>query len=424
MVLERCSSVIRVLRILIRAVAICVATALFLMPSVEASPLVEVGGVPEWVGTAVERSLSAILNSIPEEETLQKKERLLSVVGSRLFQGYTIRAIQVETASVRIELEPKNAPLWEIRVQSPMLMSPAKEWFAADIHGLEKRLGAHLNGVPLEALSWLDQDLRELVDHIYLEPLVGWHTALLVQVVEGEPQLQLSFSPAYPVTLGVNPKVSSRNLPALLYANVREDLLQAYSPIIGLPVAWLEKHDADLSRWSQELLQKYDVVQQAKVEPKVKVEPAPLSLVEVDLESRRFWIDVWLAAYLGNSERYPEVGIHLGRKAQLFPKHEFEVYAEAIATVDRWNLETRLGLRLLPWGDVQVGAEWSNREHAWWLRLAAGSRVKEPYGWLRLSEDGDFNAATGWRFTDNFSVEIFYDSRDESFWSIRAISNL
>ena len=411
-------------RILVRAVAICVATALFLISPVEASQTVQVSGVPQWVAAAVERSLSAVLGSIPQEESPQKKERLLRVVGSRLFQGYTIRAIQVGDSFVAIELGQQTKPVWEIRVQSPDLMSPAKEWFAADIEGLEKTLGSHLEGVPLEALSWLDQDLRELVDGLYLEHLPGWRSALVIQLVQGEPTLQLSFSPAYPVTLGVNPKVSSRNLPTLLYANLREDLLQAYSPIIGLPVAWLEKHEEDLLKWSQIMLQKYDVVEQAKVEPKVKIEPAPLSLVEVDLESRRFWIDVWLAAYLGNSERYPEVGVHLGRKAQLFPKHEFEVYAEAIATVDRWDLETRLGLRLLPWGDVQVGAEWSNKEHAWWLRLAAGSRVKEPYGWLRLSEDGDLNAATGWRFTDNFSVEIFYDSRDDSFWSIRAVSNL
>jgi hypothetical protein len=118
------------------------------------------------------------------------------------------------------------------------------------------------------------------------------------------------------------------------------------------------------------------------------------------------------------------VGLHVGRRATLFPRFEVELYGEWIAQVDDGSLEGRYGLRWSPWGDVWLGVEWVHPEDALWGRFMAGGRIRRPYIWLRLSEEGEANAAGGYRLNEHISLELHYDERDEDPWSVRAVGNL
>ena len=424
LVSARCSEALKFSLCFFGAVAIFLATALLVdVPMVEAA--VHVDGVPSWMADAAERGLDAVVLNMPADVSSAVKAQLLQVVGEKLFTGYKIKNVLFTQEKIHVQME-RSTPLvpWSVEILLPHLEVPVAQWFSEDVQGMAQKVEELLAGVPLEAFAWCDAELKGAVEQLYEETLPGWRISLLVRTKEGNPSLQIAFSPEQPLTLAIDPKVRSNSLPTLFYSGIREDLLRDYAPIIGLPVGWVERHRDDLSAWSKKVLSKHRIVQQARIEPKVEITPAPLSAVDVDLESRRFTVWFWLAAYMGNSDRYPEVGLHLGRRAQLFPHTEMELYGEFVSTVNDWSLESRLGGRWSPWGDVWVGVEWVNPGDSWWARFSIDSRPRKPYFWVRFNTDRDLNSAVGWRFSEHFSVEMHYDSRDRDYWSIRAIANL
>jgi hypothetical protein len=131
-----------------------------------------------------------------------------------------------------------------------------------------------------------------------------------------------------------------------------------------------------------------------------------------------------MSVYAGAEERYPEVGIHFGKRVQLLPRWDMEMYWEAILKFDNWGLENRLGLRWPIWRNIWIGGEWSDIDDIWWGRLDFESWVRRPYAWLRYSEEQDVSTALGYHINDHFSIELNYDSRNEDEINVRALLNL
>jgi hypothetical protein len=132
-----------------------------------------------------------------------------------------------------------------------------------------------------------------------------------------------------------------------------------------------------------------------------------------------------MAVYAGAEEKYPEAGLHFGRRVRPLSGWDAELFTELIVSLDDWNLETRLGMRWAPWRGLWVGAEWSSDGDVWWAQaMYEPRRLRRPYAWARYSEDDDTNAALGLRINDYLSIELHYDSRDEDPWNVRALVNL
>ncbi len=51
-------------------------------------------------------------------------------------------------------------------------------------------------------------------------------------------------------------------------------------------------------------------------------------------------------------------------------------------------------------------------------------KVKQPYFWVRFSENSEKNMGVGYRLNEFLSIELHYDERDDDQWSIRAVGNL
>lgn len=146
--------------------------------------------------------------------------------------------------------------------------------------------------------------------------------------------------------------------------------------------------------------------------------------MKVNVESRHYTIGAWAALYAGTRDRTGEFGVHLGRKIKIFSRWSMEVYGEGILELQDWDPEGRLGLRWSPWGDVWIGGEWSSKDSMWWGRINIEPRMHKPYVWFRWREDGEYNAAIGYKATEYISLELHYDTRDEDSLGLRLIGNL
>jgi hypothetical protein len=375
---------------------------------------------------AAERSLSAVLEHIPKNETDEAKARLVTVVANRLLAGYAVEGVSFDAdGDLSVSLKASSDETsWDVAIIRPNLIAPVDGWFESDTEGIASQLRPLMTGIPIEALSWGDADIKGAVEDLCAQRLPGWRVSLMVRGTPDGAVLEISFVPEQPLTLAVTSSISSSSMPAMLHSSLRDDLMAGFSPVIGIPVAWLDLHRGDFEEMGRAILGREPLVDRAKASTEMTVAVGPVTELQIDMESRRYAVWVWMAVYAGAEGKYPEVGLHFGRRAQILPRWDMELYAELITPLDDFSLESRLGMRWSPWRNVWLGGEWSDSRDTWWARASFDSRQRSPYGWVRYSEGGDANAAVGYRINDFISVEVHYDSRDDSPWNVRALINL
>ena len=405
-----------------------VAMMLLLLSESSSLASVKVSGINDWLADAATRSLAAVCEHMPQDTPNKTKEKLLRIVAERLLTGYTIESITFDSAdSVLVSLKPSpkaTTPIWGVSITPPTLSSPVDEWFTADSEGIAERLAAELKGVPVEALSWGDVELRRLVSDVCAERLPGWRTSVMVRSqADGRIDLEVSFTPRQPLTLAVTSDISSVTIPLTLYSRLKDDLLKGYAPVIGIPTLWLERHSHELTELTKSILADESLVKSGKIDIGVKASVGSVSEIDIELESRRYTAWIWMAVYGGSIARDAEGGFHFGRRINFFPRWDMELYTEQIIRLNGWNLEPRFGIRWTPWKNIWLGGEWSGGDNLWWARMSIEPRPRKPYVWMRYSEENDINVGAGYRINDYIAIEAHYDSRDDEPWNIRALVN-
>jgi len=403
---------------------VLVAAALILQHAAPANAAVRLEGLPAWLSGAATRSIEAVWKEIDPKQEEAARLAIVRVVAIRLFEGYEVDRIGIDGQDLVLGLKTKSRTEWEVDASYPSLPAPLAGWMEKDWERARGTLRQRLLGLPLEALNWADSALRKEVADILAAELPGWQGSLTVRVEEGISTLRVGLVPQQPLVLAVNPRSTSTSLPSLIHTGVKDDLMAGLSPLIGLPVAWVARHEKQVAQWASEQLRDESFVENLKVDIGVVLKPQPVTDVSVRLESRRYTIWAWAAGYAGTSDRFPEAGVHLGRKAQPFPRWEIELYGEALVFLNDWDLETRAGFRWSPWDRIWLGIERAWPDEATWWRLWLDGPVRSPYGWFRGSDDGELSFGVGYRLNENLSIELHYDSRDENPSSVRLVGNL
>jgi hypothetical protein len=405
--------------------ALFFAATLLMCPAFAFECKVNVEGPPPWLSEIAERSLNAVVEKLPSGQPENVTQKIIKVVSEKIFAGYKIESVNVSSNVINVLLKPdKTLPQWKVEIQPPNIQNPPLEWFKSDIARIEPILLELMNGLPVESLSWCDTGLRDEIMEILKPVLPGWKPSLIVHTKNENMLVIVSFTPELPLVLAVYPRLSSNSLPTLLNSELKEDLMEKSAPFIGLPVAWTEVHAADINKWTESFLKEESIIEKTAADSLVSFSAGQVSQMNVRVESRHYTIGAWAAVYGGIKDKSAELGIHLGRRINLFSDRDIELYGEGIIELQDWNPEGRLGARISPWGDVWIGGEWSSADNMWWGRLNIDPRLHKPYSWLRVREDGEINAALGWKATEYISFEVYYDSREENAWGLRLLGNM
>jgi hypothetical protein len=407
------------------AVALFLAAALSLATVRSAQAAVIVKGFPVWAEPLARRSLNAVWEQIPSSQPPEERARVLALVGERLFEGYTITSIDVGADPVTVAFRPLEERAWTVALIAPSLSSPLDGWFVEDLQGADAVLAGLLEGLPPSALSWAGRTLEEAVDQTLRARLPGWRTSTLFRSEGGAWSLEVRFIPEGTLLLAFEPRLSSMTLPvSLLRTDLKEDVHERLEPLLGLPVDWLGHHSDEIELWAGERLRERSVVDKMKGQVDVSFKAERISAVDVAIESHRYVLWAWASAYAGTEDRYPEVGLHLGRRATPFSGWEGELYYEGVLEMNDFSLENRWGFRWSPWGDVWLGAELVYPGERLWGRVSLGGRIGSPYLWWRFSEEDSHNLGLGYRLNEYISLELHYDGDDDDSLSLRAVGNL
>ena len=413
-------------RVLIRAVAVLTLAAALLFPG-SAWAAVVIEGAPPWLRERMERSAATVWAEIRQGGSASASDSLglLSLVAERVFAGYTVEDsfFRGENAVLRLRPQAGTVP-WRVEIFPPQLASPVDGWFRESVSGIGERIRDHLGNLPLEALSWADSPLKELIDTLCTPGLPGWSASLLVRLEQEGPVLRISFVPKPPFVLAVVPRVSSDTLPVMLRSDLNENILRTLSPVVGLPIEWVSAHRDKVEKMAVESLRQTNIVGNTRSAVEVSFKPAQIAAANALVDSPKYSVRAWVAAYAGSDTKYPEIGLHMGRKFLPVSGWDMELYGEWILSANDFSLESRWGIRWSPWKNILAGVERAFPGNVTWYRLWIEGGVRAPYLWWRLSEEGDHHVGLGYRLNQRISLEIHYDGRDEDKISIRALSDL
>ncbi len=247
---------------ILRAVAVLILAAALLFPG-PAGAAVVIEGAPPWLRERMERSAASVWSEIRQDGSLSAGDslRLLSLVAERVFAGFAVEDsfFRGEDAVLRIKPLAGTVP-WRVEIFPPQLASPVDGWFRESVSGIGERIRDHLGNLPLEALSWADSPLKELIDTLCTPGLPGWSASLLVRLEQEGPVLRVSFVPKPPFVLAVVPRVSSDTLPVMLRSDLNENILRTLSPVVGLPIEWVSAHRDKVEKMAAESLRQTNIV--------------------------------------------------------------------------------------------------------------------------------------------------------------------
>jgi hypothetical protein len=380
-----------------------------------------VEGLPDWLESHVLLGLSAVWEEIPAGEERLRLETL-SMVARRLFPGYSVTVSP--SSEPHVFFEAQNPVKWEVVLASPDLRAPASSWFEGDVSGMSEEISLLLEDLPVESLSWADSTLRDRIGELAESRLPGWDFALLVRV-EAEREgavLQISFRARQPLVLAITPSIFSSTLPVMFQSDLTAKLLSGLSPIIGLPVGWIASHRIDVELLAQDFLEDRNAVSNTRSKVEVAFVPDQVSKVDATVNSQRFILQIWLAAYAGIEGRYPEMGILLGWNTKQWTGVDVELYNETMVDIGKFGLSNRLGLRFPLWSKFRAGIELEWPEQETWYRVWWDSeRVRRLYAWWRYNAEYGHNAAIGYRINEHVSIEVHYDDRYDEKVGLRGI---
>lgn len=389
---------------------------LFLIRPCYAEFNIKISGLPEWLKPAVARSLSAVWAEIPDAQNIDKTGTL-ELVASRLFAGYRVNILNkndginaefLNLENLGLEKNNKSAENWEVKIITPELRGMTLNWFNKDIEGLSGEVYLLIKDLPAAALSWADNALKDALLKIIERRLPGWDFS--VQASLKPEVLTLLFRPAPPLILAIAPSLYSRTIPAMFRSDLEAKLIPGLSPLIGLPVKWAEVHKIDIENAARNFLEDRNSVDNMRASANVNFKSAPVADLEARVDSDRFLFQVWVAAYAGIKDRYPEAGVFFGWNTAHLTGLPLELYAEALIELGDWDFTGRLGARYEFFHDLWIGAEMQWPDDLLFARVYWGSnRKKRPYAWWRWNNDLGHEGALGYRLDDHISIEIYYD---------------
>lgn len=386
---------------------------------------VAVSGIPEWLERPVERSLDAVWKETAQRQP-RDRERVVSLVARRLFPGLDLVGIHGfgEDLDVAFQVSPETGQEWETRLRPPELPPFLEGLFLQDISGMEEAMTGMLDSLPVDVLRWAGEDFRETAGGLVSERIPGWRPSFVFSSGENRNILEVGFTPREPVVVAFSPRLSSRSLPLVLQSKLQEETLDVTADIIGLPAAWIERHKNQVEGFVAASLEQKWAARELEGKVKVDIGAGRIAPVDVEVESTRYTLQAWLAVYLASDARYPEVGIHAGRRMTPFSGWDVEAYGQFVTRTNDGDTEVRIGLRWTPWRDVWVGIEHSFDDEAFWGRISFDRISRKFYAWGRFREDGESQVGLGWRIGEHLSWEFYYDSRDDDNLSLRIIGNL
>jgi len=173
-------------------------------------------------------------------------ENLIQEVFDRVLVGYSVQSVSlVPAANTRIEVRvvPWGDVVHDVTVEVDFgTISPELQGLVTqDMGNIEEKVNDVLVGLPIDALDWAGGVSKLVIREILASQLPEFRANF--DIVPGPRTLvKLSLAPLGATVQDVHVSLRSHSIPNVLLAMTRPTVDQAGKSLVGLPVAFIERH--------------------------------------------------------------------------------------------------------------------------------------------------------------------------------------
>lgn len=205
----------------------------------------------------IEKRMMASVNTVGEQMIVGRKvtevkenqisyEKLIKEIFDRVLVGYSIQSVGLRPGSntaLTIEIVPWGDVVREVAIAydfgtlSPDIINLIKK----DMGNVEEKLNDVLIGLPIDAVDWAGGLSKVAIRESLANQLPEFHANM--DIIPGEHTVvKLSLSPLGTTVQDVHVSLRSTTIPNVVLAAVRPSMNETSKILIGLPVAFVERH--------------------------------------------------------------------------------------------------------------------------------------------------------------------------------------
>ena len=414
------------------------ATLLICVPDAQAAGTVDevtasvdaVSPIPAIVRKRMETTVAAIGTQLlagrqvaDVEASRAQQEAVIHEVFDKVLVGYSVESVSLtpgEICRVGIRLTPWADVIGDVHVEVVVEgMPPAVEAMARqDLADVGSVFGAGMQGLPVAASDWTNGVLKRSLQD-YMDKHLPEFRADFDVTPGKETQVALTVYPKLPVVRTVDLSMRSDSIPNFALLNHRNIMQDNVNMLIGVPVAFVERHEEEFCTMFAESLDQKGDFRALDLHTKVTMRPGRDMSVMSRSDTNKYlirlegWADISRKGYDGNSTLFR---LHAGKRFS--PWDEIFLQTDVEPQDVRWTWQ--LGYTRLLGEATRVIARYDMREHKF---IAGGEQdigrrwmLRYEYRWTDQRGEG----ALRYRLHDFLSLEYVIDKEDNWF---RVIGN-
>ena len=387
--------------------------------AVRAEVATDDGALPPAVQARMEKSVAAIAAQLIEgkplasyEERRKADEATIREVFDKVLVGYSVSSVAIEPGEescVRVALVP-----WADRVEDVEVsllvegVSPAVEKMVRDdLAGVETVFRQSLEGLPAAAADWTNGVLKESLNAYMAAHLPEFRADFDVETAQ-KAHVALTVYPKMPVVRTIDLAMRSDTIANFALLEKRSALQRKADEMLGVPVAFVARHEAEFARGMEETLDASREFRALGLRTKATIAAGEQTSIMSRSDTTRYrlrlegWGDVGR-----HSAGIGDVRFRAHAGAMTSPADEFFVQADVLPQDFGWGWALGYERRVVP--GLSANARYDMRAHAWTtgVRTRFSPRVELRWEYRRADRTGELGLSC--RLHDFLRVELVRD---------------
>ena len=301
--------------------------------------------LPPMVQERMEESVAAIGKQLLlgqplpiTEDWKKRQESTIHLVFDKILVGYTVKQVKMQIygteAVINVNLLPWTDTIENIQVNTNVEGMPTElqNLVMADLIDVDKVFSDGLKGLPIAATDWTNGILKRRLNKYMEESLPEFRADFDIRIKtesnSSTAMVDLTVYPKLPVVRTISLSMLSDTMPNIALITHRTFMEDKINVLIGVPVAFIERHKEDLEAMIAKPLDEQTDFRVLKIKSKVTLTAAEQLAVMIRSDSSRYrmrasgWVDI------GRDNRAEDdilFRMHIGRKISTIDETFFQI---------------------------------------------------------------------------------------------------
>jgi len=363
----------------------------------------------------VGRNISDVANS---QATYEK---LIKEVFDRVLVGYSVQSVILAPATnttIQVAVVPWGDVVHEVALEvdfgtiSPELTDLVKK----DMGDIEEKINDVLVGLPVDALDWAGGVAKIVIREVLSSQLPEFRANF--DIVPGARTLvKLSLAPLGATVQDINVSLISHTIPNVLLSVARPTVDKASISLVGLPVAFIERHRDYFTAKLLATAAEYPIVKRYGLKITPVINPGTVTAIVLDAETDQYKVYVEGSMDMGRSKDNASLRLHAGK----FIGKQDEAFMEVdfVPSSVAWEFSPGWAHTISPTTAVGLKYNIVDNKEVLWLHQDIGRNFSLRMERTPASNKNEFGVR--YKIHDFISAEYIMNKEDR--W-LRLIGNL